>query len=521
MRLTNVVSGYTIGVLLLVVFSALLAFWHIERTRFHIDRMELAQSSYEAHLRLSNHSYQLFKQFGDALIIGDRDRGTGERELTTLIREDIATIRGIIATEIELVGEEEIEELEVLETLEAKIEGLIFKYNVLTPQTTEAPGNLASKWSEFTQLLDDDVDQAFRSLMEEALEEEQEEVAETKQLLADDMRVAQILGVAFLVVASGFTLAALAYYRRYVSHPLAKLMTGVKRMEDGEFDKRFESTGSTEINQVGALLNSMAQKVHARQRGLESENSELEATVKDRNSELERLLEEAQVNASARHQLLADVSHELRTPLTIIQGESEIALRSKNTSQDELREALRRAKTAAEHTAALVDDLLLISRQESGNLKLKTEPADLVSLVNDAVSLSPLLAEVKTGDEKIPVHIDKLRIRQSLLALLQNSRMYGANSVIVNVGTTGEESHIIIDDDGPGMSEEDKKRAFSRFFRGSNASKSYDSGHGLGLPIVKSVIQSHGGTVELTDSPQGGLQVKLTLPMRAALRSVS
>ena len=521
MRLINVVSGYTIGVLFLAVLSALLAFWNIDRTRFHIDRMELAQSSYEAHLRLSNHSYQLFKQFGDALIIGDRDRGTGERELTTLIREDISTIRHIIATEIELVGEEEIEELELLEQLEAKIEELIFKYNVLTPAASTGNSNVAAKWSEFTQLLDGDVDEDFRALMREALEEEQEEVTETKELLAEDMRVAQILGVAFLIFASAFTLGALIYYRKYVSVPLSQLMTGVKRMEDGDFGRELPETSSTEINQVATLINSMARKVDARQRGLESENSELEATVRDRNSELERLLEEARANASARHQLLSDVSHELRTPLTIIQGESEIALRSKNASEDDLREALRRAKSAAEHTSALVDDLLLISRQESGNLKLKTEAADLVSLVNDAVSLSPLLAEVKADDEKISVNIDKLRVRQSLLALLQNAKMHGASSVTLGVKADDGACRVTIDDDGPGMSDADKDRAFTRFFRGSNASKSYESGHGLGLPIVKSVIQSHGGTVELADSPQGGLRVILTLPIRAALRSVS
>jgi len=265
----------------------------------------------------------------------------------------------------------------------------------------------------------------------------------------------------------------------------------------------------------------MAQYVRERQESLESENTTLENTVKERTIELERLLEEARINANNRHHLLADVSHELRTPLTIIRGESDIALRGQGTTSEEYREALRRAKVAAEHTAAIVDDLLLISRQESGNLRLKTEVADAVGIVRDAVSLSPVQAEFDTKIESIPVTVDKLRIRQALLALLQNAKVHGATAVRIEIAANETACHLTIADNGPGMTLTEKQSAFTRFYRGANTRAGYDEGYGLGLPIVKSVIDAHGGTVTLQDSELGGLAVVLSIPLRVSLRAVS
>lgn len=166
--------------LMVAIASGAMVVWISERTRAHIERVELAQASYEAHLRLESHSYQLFKQFGDAIMIGDGDRGAGERELTALIRNDIRTIRAIIADEIQAVGEEEVEELELLADIENQLEELFDKFQRLT--ATVGSNDIALRWGEFQGLLDGEIDGEFRARINAALEEEQEEVAETAPL---------------------------------------------------------------------------------------------------------------------------------------------------------------------------------------------------------------------------------------------------------------------------------------------------------------------------------------------------
>ena len=81
MRLTRVTTIITTLLFLVTLTSGIVIVWASERTKTHVNRFELAQSSYEAHLRLESHSYQLFKQFGDAMMIGDSDKGDNEREL--------------------------------------------------------------------------------------------------------------------------------------------------------------------------------------------------------------------------------------------------------------------------------------------------------------------------------------------------------------------------------------------------------------------------------------------------------
>ncbi len=519
MRLTSVVTGYTFGVFLLALLSGGLAFWAIDRTSNHIERMALAQASYEAHLRLSTNGFQLFKHYGNTLLTPDVDDETETRALADQIRSDIAEIRGIIATEIEMVGEEEIEELELLERLETKLEVLIRHFERRTKIQTL--NEASTRWMAFVGLLGNDTEAGFRALMTMALDEEQEEVAETREELRQEVLLVTTMGGAFIVVAGGLAFAAIRFFHRNVTKPLQGLLSGVEGMERGELDKRIAVSGSQEIDQVSALLNSMATKVSERHQILEDKNTDLETIVKQRTSELERLLEEARVQSGGRQRLLADVSHELKTPLTIIRGEADIALRNRQPEVSELQEALRRSKVAAEHTSAIVDDLLLISRQESGELKLKKEASNLSRIVQDAVALSPIVSEISEPDGSIPVSVDRLRLRQALLAVLQNANNHGATTTIITLSENGDTCEISVADNGPGMSDAEKQNAFARFYRGSNAGGNRDAGYGLGLPIVKSIVEAHGGLVKLSDSEFGGLQVLISLPLRAPLRSVS
>ena len=117
--------------------------------------------------------------------------------------------------------------------------------------------------------------------------------------------------------------------------------------------------------------------------------------------------------------------------------------------------------------------------------------------------------------------VDEVRLRQAVLALLQNARRYGGPSILASLEQNGKAFVISVEDDGPGLSPAEKSQAFDRFFRGSNASGQGVEGSGLGLPVVKSIVEAHGGTVELQDADAGGMRVVISLPKEPRMKIVS
>ncbi len=519
MKIVTLVNLYAVTMLLLALGGASIAIWTANRAEFFNQRITLAHSSYELHLQLEANTYQLFKQYGDAMLIGDRDQGTGEAELIGRIRQNISDIRRIIGEEIELVGEEEIEELALLSRMELKIDDLIVQFEAVIADST--PESLSRNWFGLSAILDDDIDRDFRAMIDDALAEELEEVSETREDAAAHMAFANRMTYGFAVLAIAFTLVALWSYRGQITGPLARLIAGVRRFASGRFDAPIGITGRNEIAEVGQVLDDMAVQVEARTRSLTDQNTELERAVQARTNELERLLGEARTSEANRRQLLADVSHELRTPLTIIQGESDIALRGGEKSAQEYRDALVRARDAAAHTARLVDDLLFISRKEAGAARLTLEPLDLRALLADTVGMINADVPVLSDIAGALVTGDPVRLRQSIIALLQNARVHGGPEIVTRLDPTPLGFRIAVEDNGPGMSDADKEQAFERFFRGSNVAANYAIGAGLGLPVVRSIAEAHGGTARLEDRPGGGTVAVIEVPSRPVLKAVS
>ena len=167
----------SVGLLLAIaVGSAALSLFSAREGASHVLRSNLAHQVYQSYLSLSNHTYQLFKQFGDAMLIGDRDHGAGEAELLAKIEADIAGIRKATAQEITLVGAEEVEELEHLEQIETMIEDLLVEYEEIIASRNE--DEFSTYWLRLSRMLDETIDKDFNQLIQEAIAEEAEEVRE-------------------------------------------------------------------------------------------------------------------------------------------------------------------------------------------------------------------------------------------------------------------------------------------------------------------------------------------------------
>lgn len=511
----------SIFVLLLIVscITLCLLWWGTSALNKHLERVDLAHRSLEAHLSLSNHTYQLFKQYGDALTIGDLDKGAGEKELTVAIRKDIESIRLLIGQEIRLVGDEEISELYALSEIEQKIQRLISEIDVLVGLDKSTDG-FSNYWLKLSTILEDDIDRDFHSLITAAIEEEREEVQETTlevERLTDFLRLVTIVSglIALCAVAT-----AMALLRYQVRKPLQQLLAGVRGFAQGNLYERIHTDRIDEIGEIGATFNEMAESIAASSDDMSRQNTELESVVKERTGQLESTLAESQRKDAQRRRLLADVSHELRTPLTIIQGEADIALRGKDKSPERYKEALERSRDAARHTARLVDDLLFIARNEEGLPKLRVTDFDLRALIDKTADSVATKIDIATLPASMPIRGDQDRIRQALLVLLENARIHGGENIWIQAFNSTDGWQVAVQDDGAGLSDQDKQAVFERFYQGSDQAARYLPGSGLGLPIVKSIAEAHGGQVVLSDREGGGLIATITLPSRTALRAV-
>ena len=221
--------------------------------------------------------------------------------------------------------------------------------------------------------------------------------------------------------------------------------------------------------------------------------------------------------------MMADVSHELRTPMTIIQGEADTALRSGTRNAEEQSDGFSRIRDAARLSIRIIDDLLLVAREEAGKLRIDAKDVDLNEATASAVSLTQADIEVMPLPKPAICKVDALRLRQCLLAAMGNALRYGGKKIIARVEQTELGFAILIEDDGPGMSDNDRKQAFERFFRGSgaNSAGAEIDGTGLGLPIVRSIMNAHGGTAALLARDGGGLVVRLDFPAASSDRAES
>ncbi len=512
------------GLLVIALIGAGLAFWSARTAEYHLERSRLAHAVHEQYLSLSNHTYQLFKQFGDALLIGDLDQGAGEARLMDAIRNDIRMLRLQIAEEVKVVGEEEIEELELLARIERQIESLLLEFSRLL-----ASGEVGSPLFErrLSTILEDRIDSQFQALLEEALAGEREELEETAaEMQAADrlFQYAAIVAGVISALTAGFGLLLL---HAGLTKPLRRLLDGAEAFGRGELDHRIATPGDTELDGVALAFNQMAAKVAERQDHLSASKDALEKEVSRRTGQLEKLLQTLREAEANRKRLLADVSHELRTPLTIIRGEADIALRGGERTVEEYQETLMRTREAADHTARIVDDLLFVARQEAGEVRIRPQEVDLVELVEHSVSAGRSLGDgskhvdFETTVSPAMLRADPSRIHQVITILLENAIRYGGQHVRVRLNQAPGGYAVSVTDDGPGLTKDELAHVFDRFFRGSNASMHYDGGSGLGLPVAKAIVEAHGGQIALSSESGEGVRATFTLPNRTRLSVAS
>jgi PAS domain S-box-containing protein len=238
--------------------------------------------------------------------------------------------------------------------------------------------------------------------------------------------------------------------------------------------------------------------------------------------EIARLYHVAQASNRAKDQFLATLSHELRTPLTAILGWAKMMAMG-GLDEETLRIAVATIEQSARTQAALVEDLLDVSRVVSGKLSLQSEPVDLGDLVSDVVRTMRMAADAKgihvessAPDERLIVRGDATRLQQIVWNLVSNAIKFSHDGARVGVKLEhrGHHARVIVRDDGHGIAPAFLPFVFDPFRQADPTSTRSHGGLGLGLAIVKYLAEAHGGTVSAESAGLGqGCTFTVTLPL--------
>ncbi|HLJ80028.1 MAG TPA: PAS domain-containing sensor histidine kinase, partial [Ktedonobacterales bacterium] len=220
---------------------------------------------------------------------------------------------------------------------------------------------------------------------------------------------------------------------------------------------------------------------------------------------------------------LSMVSHELRGPLNSINGYLDITLSGTGGElNDQHRIFVRRARASGEHLKALVEDLLLISRRDAGQFNLKLRETDLAPVISEMVEEMELSAEdvgvtvVNRADEELPlVRADGPRMAQVIRNLLTNAIKFTRAGGHVTISTEVAPHYLVmrVQDTGVGIAPEHVEKIFDRFYQvTSSVLDGRMHGQGLGLAIVRIIVEGHGGQIQVSSAPQQGSTFTVWLP---------
>jgi len=225
--------------------------------------------------------------------------------------------------------------------------------------------------------------------------------------------------------------------------------------------------------------------------------------------------------ARLRTEFVSGVSHELRTPLAQIRWFAELLHLGKLRTEEERGRSAGIIDQEARRLTYLVENVLNFSRSEKGTNRISPSPADLDHEIQDVIELFAPLARARTMtlaaalDARAVVMLDRDALRQILLNLLDNAVKYGPPGQTITVGseTSSGIARIWVEDQGPGIPHEDRRRVWEPYVRLNRSAESATGGSGIGLSVVRELVELHGGRTRAEGSPGGGARVLVELPL--------
>lgn len=529
MRIRNRILLTQVGIVLVVGLMALLDWAAFGQAGRALDRITIARAQLAAIARLEEDANAYNEQLAEFLMIGPAEKAELEEAraqfgasldgLGEATRREQEFVAGTPEAQEEVVETGRLQRMRmVAEALDRSAE------RIFELRKIDSEGALRLYRSD----IENGFDMQIEALIDEARADERGEVARVDAESRRTWTILTVLGLAGAAAAVVLSVGVAESLNRELSRPLAALIEGTARLGQGVRGVQVPHGGPHEIGLLAARFNGMAAELDRRQDDLRASNVALEATVTRRTAELGHANARLRHLDDARVRLLSDISHELRTPLTLIRGETELALRRHGDRPEErYRQALGRVGEVAEDMTRLVEDLLFLARSEGDSVPFEAGRVDFEAVVLAAVDQARALADqrgvalaVHPAEAPLEVEGDAQRLRQLALILLDNAVKYADSSVKVDVRLMmrGGKTELRVRNPGSGIPPADLPYVFERFYRGRGAGA---LGHGLGLPIAKSIVERHGGEIGITSELGGFTEVTVRLPLIRVLEAAA
>ena len=304
-----------------------------------------------------------------------------------------------------------------------------------------------------------------------AYEYDTEQAALLEGLQANLLRLSAVIGVAVLVLS--------VVLSRVLTRKIGQLLTAIRQVREGAYSHRAEIAGHDEIAQIGQEFNSLTDRL--------------------------------QTTENARRRFVSDASHELKTPLAAIRLLSDSILQTEHMDPATTREFVADIGAEAERLSRITEDLLRLTRLDSGVLEKPVE-VEVLPVLEQVMRMMSLVAQEKqveltyTAEPGCTVLATPDELHQVIYNLTDNAVKYTGAGGAVQVALSRREENVILTvaDNGTGIPEEDLPRIFERFYRVDKARSRAAGGTGLGLSIVSDTVKRRGGTVEAANRPEGG-----------------
>ena len=344
------------------------------------------------------------------------------------------------------------------------------------------------------------------------------------------LRDQALILTAVLLVALGVATLLSAWLQALLSAPIGALVRTASAVSShGDYSIRVERTSEDELGVLVDAFNRMLDRIQTREEELSRANADLRREIVERrraeHERAEMLVREREANR-LKDEFLATLSHELRTPLNAILGWTRL-LRGKALPASGIDAALEKVERNAQMQARLVEDLLEVSRITSGKLRLDTRPLDLVALVNTSIESIRPTAEARgvTIEREftlptMPSAGDPDRLQQVIWNLLSNAVKFtpSGGRVKISLDRQRDTDVLTVADTGLGIEPSFLPSVFDTFRQADASATRSHGGLGLGLAIVRHLVEVHGGTVTAaSEGRDRGATFTVTLPVRTAL----